>query len=295
MIAAGLAATSVYAIDPGAQDAYNAGIDAGQQAFNPNLATDGSALGAQVPNFDPNPPPSTGYNGNNPNAAIAAGQSEAQTSDTAQMANESFRAAEQEQSLANGTDPIYQQSAPQSALAALYPGCTDAVSTTSVLDHSETCNATPPIESQSCNNTLQVDVTYTDHCESNSILGAPAAVFYWRAGGGLRVCRLTATVYCGPEMNGVHHMVLDMSGSWGTGQRTIDVDPRTPGVMWNGIIAGCGGTVTSNGCDANNNCSMNVTVATTSTLFNFPLAVIQTNINDSWANACAVLEARVQP
>jgi len=279
--------TAAYAIDPNAQRGYDSGIETGQQAFDPGLATNQSAA-ESLPNYNTNPP-ETAY-ANDPNAATNQGESMVSTSDAGQAATSAKNTMSQESSLTNGTDPIYQRDGAESTLSSSYAGCTTVTGTMPGATTAETCSATPPAETHRCNRTLSVSVEQVPSCTLGTEQAVINQYYAWRR----YFCASTTRVTCGPELNGQHQVVSSASNSWGSGSISFMLDAATSGVYWSGFIGGTIYTYESRGCDINGVCTLAVSCGNTA-VGTFQLSRIITNYADTWANGCETIEARVVP
>jgi len=293
-----LVAGLVRAGTPTAEEGYNAGLGVGQQAFDPNFATDPTQA-QSLPNYNTNPPETAYFDPNSSAAAVNAGQSQMGTSDAGQITTSAQDTLTQQTSLATGTDPLFDQAGPVSPIGSTYTGCTTATTNTPGVTSTQICSATPPYENINCNKTLLVDVQVNESCllGSTQAVISTYSVLHVKKGW---YCYASASVVCGPALDGKHQVNISTNYWFSRSQQkapilgtyNITLDVATTGAQQS-QIAGCGYTFTSGGCDANNICSITMSDGYTYSTATFPLSRIDYVVTDQWDNGCATTEARL--
>lgn len=272
-------------------EAFQSGINTGQQAFDETMLTN-AATAESLPGYNTNPPETQYTTQDNTANAEAAGIAKQSTSDAYNISITSKQGVDQNVTLTTGTDPLFQQTGPQSSLSGQFSGCSDVIGTTPGETTTQTCTATPPSQKVTCSKALIVDVTKTPSCNLGSNLASIQQRYAWRSSGSTRFCYSNTTIACGPALDGFHQVSLYGWNSWGAGSIGLLLNAATPGVQWRGMIGGCMYSVASNGCDANGTCTASVYGGNTASA-TFPLSRIITRITDTINNSCAAVEARV--
>jgi hypothetical protein len=273
--------------------AFQSGIDAGNQAFDPNTAKSTTTAGS-LPGYNENPPNTEYVNSSNPAAAEAAGQAKQSTSDAYNIGVSSKQGVDQDVSLTTGTDPIFQQSSPSSNIGRQFSGCTDTVGTAAGALSTQTCTATPPLSLAFCSRTLAVDVLKEQSCQLGANLTTintytlilPRKGWYGRS---------SSTVICGPALDGTHQVNVSVQTFWGSGSFSFMLNAATPGTQWSGVVGGIGFTFTSLGCDANFICTLQVQDGYQTWTGTFPLSRVYYTQTDTWTDACLPFAERVVP
>lgn len=273
--------------------AFQDGIQTGQQAYDPSAPMN-STTAQSLPGYNDNPPETQYVNSSSAASAETAAQAKQQTSDTYSIATTSKQGVDQNISLTNGTDPIYQQSSPQDTIGQQFAGCSTVTGTASGAVTLQTCTATPPLTVEKCSKTLAVDVQKQQTCQLGAGLTTintytlilPRKGWYGSS---------SSTVTCGPALDGTHQVNVSVQTFWGSGNFSFMLAAATPGVQWSGVVAGVGFTFTSQGCDVNFNCTLSVSDGYQTWAGTFPLSRVYYTQTDTWTDACVPLAARVLP
>lgn len=284
------------------QGAIDAGVAAGIAMPKPDAAAQDPGM---VPGYQGANPPETGYYVD-PAAMETDGAQAAQDNIGAQVTTDHINNSDLNIS---DTDPILTQAAPVENNAETFVGIVQGTYSdcvpTQITKPAETtpalCHSTRLPENVSCNNTLAVTVTRTPSC----VVGTTLATFYlytnvnpdkgW-------FCRATGTVFCGPNIDGVHAVKINVDaaaapkgGGYGATSYDWTLDTSVVGAQQNsGLFRVCNFTLGNAGCDANDNCTLTFTDSWQTTTATFQRSRQVVSTSDAWNNGCATYEGRSQ-
>lgn len=273
---------------------FQDGITTGQQALNPSTATDTNTA-QSLPSYSSNPPEA--QYANDPTSAQATGQSRTSTSEAYNIGSSAKQGVDQNASLTNGTDPLFQQSGPQATIGVQFSGCSTVAGTGVGATTTQTCTGTPELQNALCARTLSVAVDRQDSCQLGTAEGTvnlyslinPSKGWY---------CNAQVTVMCGPQLDGVHTVnvnVQTQGHSYWAGSTSFLDNTAALGLQTNQVLGLCGYAFYNNGCDASGICTLSFNDGYNWASIQFRRSEIIITQTDNWTDGCAPLEARVAP
>lgn len=297
--------TTAHAADPTPQEkqqAIDAGVAAGIAMPKPDATLQDPSM---VPGYQGASPPATTYY-TDPAAMEAAGVPAMETNIGAQVTTDHINNSDLN---ITDTDPIVTQAATVENNAPTFVGivqgtysdCTQTDVTKPAETTAALCHSTRLPETITCNNTLAVTVTRTPSCAVGTTLATfdlytnvnPSKGWY---------CHAAGTVFCGPNIDGVHAVNVNVDaaaapagGGYGATSYDWTLDTNVLGQQQaSGTFRVCGFTLSHNGCDANDNCTLAFSDGWQTLTKTFVRSHQAVSTSDVWTDACAVYEARSQ-